>query len=141
MHKPSKFGDNLADIRYSFRYTNSTKKIASGFERGRTTHAFRNVYPIFDTNNNHIASVEISFTSDWVQDYFTKIGRLHTHFLVHKDIFDEKLWEKESIQDNYIQSIENSDYFVSVRKGNLEKEKMAKMAKNAIAINITVSTS
>jgi len=43
MHKPSKFGDDLTDIRYSFKYANSKQKAIEGFEQGRTTHGFRYV--------------------------------------------------------------------------------------------------
>ena len=41
MHKPSKFGDDLTEIRYSFKQSNKTKETVVGFEQGRTTKSFK----------------------------------------------------------------------------------------------------
>jgi len=38
MHKPSKFGDDLTDIRADFKYVNKTKKPIRVFTQGRTAH-------------------------------------------------------------------------------------------------------
>ncbi|MEA3498872.1 MAG: hypothetical protein U9R16_07430, partial [Campylobacterota bacterium] len=121
MHKPSKFGDSLADIRFSFKYTNSTHKKVSGFEQGKTSHGFRNVYPIFDENKNLISSIEISFSSDEIQEHLTTIGKIHTHFLVYKHILDEKAWIREDIVNKYIISAENPEYLITMTKNHLKK--------------------
>ncbi|MEA3383276.1 MAG: cache domain-containing protein [Campylobacterota bacterium] len=57
VHKPSKYGDDLSDIRYSFKHANKTKETVTGFEQGRTSHAFRYAFPFFDENNNHLGAV------------------------------------------------------------------------------------
>jgi len=118
MHKPSKFGDNLSDIRYSFRYTNSSHKANSGFEQGRTSHGFRHVFPIFDKDKKYLAAIEISFSTDEIQRQLTEIGNLHTHFLVSKDIFEEKAWSRDDLVLKYMQSAENKDYLITLTKGH-----------------------
>ncbi len=50
MHKPSKFGDDLTNIRTDFNFTNKNLEVVRGFAQGRTSHAFRNVYPIINNN-------------------------------------------------------------------------------------------
>ncbi|MEA3553264.1 MAG: phosphohydrolase, partial [Campylobacterota bacterium] len=79
-HKVSKYGDNLTNIRSDFKYTNETKKRVTGFAQGRTAHAFRNVYPLINNNDKHIGAMEISFSSDSLQENFTLISKMHTHF-------------------------------------------------------------
>jgi PAS domain S-box-containing protein len=114
MHKPSKFGDNLQDTRYSFSYTNTTKQPISGFEKGRTSHGFRNIFPIFDANESYLGSYELSFSSDSIQNTLSNVNKIHSHFLVHKNIFDAKMWEKKDNIITYISSIENDSYKYTV---------------------------
>ena len=128
MHKPSKFGDNLSDIRFSFKYANQTKKTIVGFEQGRTTHAFRYVFPYYDKQKNHLGAVEISLSSYALQDKLLNVNKLHSHFLIKKNIFDAKIWNEIDNKYNYIQSIEHKD-FKSVYKMNVHnsKDKMSYM--------------
>ncbi len=110
MHKPTKFGDNLKNTRYSFNYTNTTHQPISGFEKGRTSHAFRNIFPIFDSNGTYLGAYELSFSSDSIQDDLSNVNKIHSHFLVNKTIFDAKMWDRKDKIFNYIQSIENDAY-------------------------------
>jgi signal transduction histidine kinase len=110
MHKPDKYGDYLGDVRYSFEYVNSVHKSISGFEQGRVAHGFRNVFPIFDEEKNHIGAVEISYSSDLFQDYLTDVSKIYTHFLVKKDVFDVKTWKRDDLLLKYKKSIENDEY-------------------------------
>jgi len=114
MHKKSKFGDNLTHIRDDFRYTSETKKIVRGFAQGRTAHGFRNIYPIFDTDKNYIGSMEVSFSSDNFQEYLTNISKIHTHFLVDKNIFDFKAWERDDLVLKYLQSSEHEEFMLTM---------------------------
>ncbi|MEA3554727.1 MAG: ATP-binding protein [Campylobacterota bacterium] len=118
MHKPSKFGDNLEDVRYSFRNTNITHKPSFGFEQGRTAHAFRNVFPLF-YNEKYIGSYEISYASEYMQNNITKVNKIHTHFLVNKNIFKSDIWKRKYVILNYVQSMEHKDFMtVSIDKKN-----------------------
>ena len=61
MHKPSKYGDSLKGVRESVDYVNNYLKSYHGFEEGRIFNGFRHVFPVFDKNNKHLGSVEVSF--------------------------------------------------------------------------------
>jgi len=132
MHKPSKFGDNLKGIRYSYNYTNTTQQPISGFEKGRTSHAFRNVFPIFDNKETYLGAYELSFLSDTIQSDLSNINKIHSHFLVHKNIFDAKIWEKKDNIITYISSIENDSYkYTVLNQVNHKKREYAE--KNILA--------
>ncbi|MEA2099921.1 MAG: HAMP domain-containing sensor histidine kinase, partial [Campylobacterota bacterium] len=126
MHKPSKYGDSLSGIRYSFEYTNKTHKPISGFEQGKTAHGFRNTYPIFDENNNYLASLDVAFSSNFLQDNLVSISKIHTHFLVNKHIFDVKSWKRDDMISNYMQSSEHDDFMMSVMHSDYKEEHIVK---------------
>ncbi len=114
MHKPSKFGDDLSKIRYSFAYTNKTHKQVHGFEQGKTTHGFRNIYPIYDDKKHYLGSIDVAFSSEFLQNYLTKVSKIHTHFLIHKKVFDTKAWNRDDMVFKYRQSIEHPNYMMSL---------------------------
>ncbi|MEA2099421.1 MAG: PAS domain-containing protein [Campylobacterota bacterium] len=113
MHKPSRYGDNLADVRYSFKYTNETEKLSFGFEQGRTAHAFRNVFPVHK-NGEYLGSFEVSYTSESMQKNLLDINKIYSHFLVNKKIFDTNAWERKDLVLKYTQSIENKNYMFTL---------------------------
>jgi two-component system cell cycle response regulator len=113
-HKVSKFGDDLTGVRTDFEYTNRTKKPIQGFTQGRTSHAFRNIFPLFDKNTNYIGAIEISFSSDSLQWYLNHISGIHSHFLVDKKIFDTKAWKRDDLVLNYTQSTEHKNYLLNL---------------------------
>jgi signal transduction histidine kinase len=114
MHKPSKFGDNLTTIRTDFNSANTNLHIVRGFAQGRTAHGFRNVYPVLTANDEHLGAVEISFSSELLQNYLTEINQLHTHFLVRKDIFDSHAWKRDDLVLKYHQSAEHKDFMLTM---------------------------
>ncbi len=116
MHKPSKYGDDLTDIRYSFKTVNTTKQTIIGFEQGRTTHAFRYVFPFDDKDGNHLGAIEISLASYSLQRKLQKINKIHSHFLVNKQIFKVRAWNEKDLIQKYIQSIEHKDYMFALQK-------------------------
>ncbi len=113
MHKSDKFGDDLSSVRSDFVKVNTTLEVVRGFVQGRTAHAFRNVYPIFDAAHRHIGTVEISFPSELLQDYLGTHSGIHSHFLVHRDIFDAKTWKRDDLILPYTPSSENPDFLVN----------------------------
>ncbi|MEA3498264.1 MAG: hypothetical protein U9R16_04310, partial [Campylobacterota bacterium] len=115
-HKPNKYGDDLTNYRSDFKYTNKTKKGVRGFAQGRTAHAFRNVYPLFNKENIYIGAMEISFSSENLQDNFTLISKMHTHFLVNKTIFDANAWNRDDLILKYVQSAEHKNYMMTMTK-------------------------
>ncbi|MEA3331220.1 MAG: ATP-binding protein [Campylobacterota bacterium] len=121
MHKPTKFGDNLSSVRYSVASTNKTHKPSFGFEQGRTTHAFRNVFPLF-YKQKYIGCYEVSYSSESMQDTLTEINKIHSHFLINKNIFKAKVWTRKDLVLNYIDSIENRDYMFTVIDSDKHKQ-------------------
>ncbi len=120
-HKPSKFGDDLTNIRADFKYTNETKKSIRGFTQGRIAHGFRNTFPLFDKNNKHIGAMEVSFASDRFQFYLNHISHIHSHFLVKKDIFDAKTWVRDDLILQYHQGSEHKDYMLTLNNIHTKK--------------------
>ena len=131
MHKPSKFGDDLSEVRDDFKYVNTNLKPIIGFNQGRTAHAFRNVYPIFDKNKKYLGAMEVSFSSDSFQEYLTKISKIHTHFLVDKKVFTKKAWNREDLILKYIQSSEHKNYMLTL---NLKHTKEKCIIENKLRI-------
>ncbi len=111
VHKPDRYGDDLSNTRYTFRYTNMTHLPISGFEQGRTEHGFRNVFPIFTKEGKYVGAYELSFSSESLQQGLIKVNKIHSHFLVHKSVFEAKQWERMDVELNYLPSIENNDYY------------------------------
>ncbi|WP_052501378.1 bifunctional diguanylate cyclase/phosphodiesterase [Thiomicrospira microaerophila] len=59
LHSPTHFGDDLTEVRSSFRKANELMKPIHGFELGRVVPGFRSVFPLF-IQAEHIGAVEIS---------------------------------------------------------------------------------
>ena len=112
MHKVDKYGDDLTPVRYSLEYTNKLKTHLHGFEEGRTSHAFRELYPLFK-EGKHIGVMEVLFSSTRLQDYTMRASDIHTHFLVDKNVFKTNEWKANS-REPYRQSIEHQDYLFSL---------------------------
>ncbi|MAD42057.1 MAG: hypothetical protein CL623_06660 [Arcobacter sp.] len=129
MHKVSKFGDNLTGIREDFQKVNDTKEVTKGFMQGKISHGFRNVYPLYDDEKNYLGAVEISFTSELLQDYLESIKKIHSHFLIQKVIFKNKT-EENGVILNYSQSTEHEDYLVSNSKEHVGVQYINKKNEN-----------
>jgi hypothetical protein len=122
MHKPSRFGDSLKNERADFVFANKNHRLIRGFEQGKTAHGFRHVYPIFDKNGNHVGAMEISFSSEVLQDYLTKISKIHTHFLVDKSILKARGWDRDDLVLNYKSSAEHNNYMITMTKNHTIKK-------------------
>ena len=116
MHKPSKYGDDLSKIRLDFSWANKNKKEIHGFQKGKTSHAFRNIQPIIDSNNKFLGTIDVGFTSGELQDRLNKVSKIHTHFIVKKNIFTTKAWDRDDINTQYITSSESSEYMIGIDK-------------------------
>jgi len=112
MHKAEKFGDDLSGVREDYVVVNKALLPIKGLMQGRTSHGFRNVYPLFDKDGNHIGAFEISFASKILQSYLNDVSNLYSHFLIDKNIFDAKVWSHDNLLLDYKQSIEHSSYMM-----------------------------
>ena len=140
VHKPDKYGDDLSAVRYSFTYVNENKKSISGFEQGKVSHAFRNIFPLF-YGDEYIGSADLSFSSEVLQENMTQVHGIDTHFIVDKSIFDVKVWERQN-SVKYIKSLEHKDFLFSLtpsQKDNAfspDKIELNKSLNDEIAKNI-----
>ena len=114
VHKLNKFGDDLTNVRADFKYTSTTHKKVRGFIQGRTAHGFRNVFPLFNTKDQYIGAMEISFSSENIQWYLNHVSNIHSHFLLNKHIFDAKTWSRDDIRVIYQQSAESLNYMLNL---------------------------
>ncbi|MEA3554082.1 MAG: cache domain-containing protein, partial [Campylobacterota bacterium] len=114
VHKPSKFGDDLTNVREDYKIVSQTHKPIRGFTQGRTSHGFRNTFPIFNKEDKYIGAMEISFSSDRIQWYINHISHIHSHFLVNKNIFDSKTWKRDDLVLKYEQSAESENYMFNI---------------------------
>jgi len=119
MHKPTMYGDDLTNIRYSFKHTNTTLEDTQGFEQGRVTHGFRYVFPFFDSQGKHLGAVDIALSSYTIQEKLLGINEIHSHFLVKKDIFDVALGDTYKSIKEYIPSIEHEEYLYATTEHSL----------------------
>ena len=127
IHKPSKFGDDLSKVRYSFVYTNKTHKPSFGFEQGRTSHAYRTVYPLFK-GKQYLGCYEVSYSSEHLQQNLTNINKIHSHFLVNKVVFDANTWKRKDMVLEYKKSIENDNYMYTLAR-NTKHKNLARVRK------------
>ena len=118
VHKPNKFNDDLSAVRYSFTYVNSNQKEVSGFEQGKISHAFRNIYPLH-YKNEFLGSVDISFASDFLQENMTALHGIDTHFILNKNVFKTNIWKAQK-KVKYVQSIEHKDFLYAVTPSQKE---------------------
>lgn len=100
-HRPDKFGDDLTAVRDTVRLVNDTLKPVHGFEEGRIYHGYRFVYPLFSRANEHIGSVEISFSGSAILQEFEALG-FSVNLLFSREVMREKVFEAE--QSNYLES-------------------------------------
>ncbi|MEA2072447.1 MAG: HD domain-containing protein [Campylobacterota bacterium] len=122
MHKPSRYGDDLSLVRLDFKETNEKKEILRGLSPGKTAHAFRNIYPIYDKEKRYIGALDVAFPSEVLQDSLTSISKIHTHFIIDKSIFDFKSWTREDRELKYQPSAEDSKYFLTMTKEHDKKK-------------------
>lgn len=145
VHTPELFGDDLSALRYSLTYANKNKKQVSGFEQGKISHGFRNIFPLF-YNNEFLGSVDISFSSQSMQESMVTLHDADTHFIVKKELFDSAQYKNKSAQ-KYVQSVEHDDFlFSKATNGNKtsispQKIRINSELKEEIAKNIKHSNS
>lgn len=97
LHKPEKYGDNLSDVRESFRRANETLKPNSSFEFGRLQPGFRSVYPIIGFEQ-HLGAVELSSSLEILRRDLTYIDSSKEYvFVLKNDVLDVLFEENRTL--------------------------------------------
>ena len=123
MHKLTRYGDDLSDVRPDIDKVNRNREIVRGFSQGRTAHAIRNVYPLTAPDGSHIGVIEISYPTEHLQQQINDINEIHTHFLVKESIFKAKAWKRDDRVMQYHPSVENRDYMLTHTETNIMRHK------------------
>ena len=110
LHKPSKFGDDISNVRYGVTKVNKEHKIIRGFEKGKISHALRNIYPVFDENGKFLASFDISYDVSVIEDKLLNVTQIYSYLIIHKDILESRVIGYTGKELNYESSLENKDF-------------------------------
>ncbi len=111
MHRFSKYGDSLLDVRESVRIANEENKYVEGFEEGRIFNGYRFVYPL-EYNEEQIGSVEISISIAAILRSLSELFCETYQFIIKKNVVEEKLFDEELT--NYISSTVSENYYYDV---------------------------
>ncbi|BAK73349.1 methyl-accepting chemotaxis protein [Arcobacter sp. L] len=119
--QPTKFGDDLSSFRASIVKVNKDKIAVNGFEIGKAGLSLRAVVPVFDSNKEHVGSLEFMQGINSVAISFDEEKR---GFLLLMDtslaIADVK---KEDTLDKYLisQKFVNKDFLEETKKIDFNK--------------------
>ena len=142
MHAPSKYSDDLTNVRKTVAYVNKNKIPIDGFENGRIYSGFRFVYPIKDKDNVYLGSLEVAFDVSAFTSKFMENYKVLCNFHIDKNIIDKITWD-EFKQKYYVKSPFNGFYLEKrtlneVKKYNktfdIDKKKMKSKSAKAIGI-------
>ena len=112
-HKPSKFGDNLSNIRYSLVLANKEKRFIEGYEEGRIFNGYRYVFPL-SYKDEHIGTVEVSIGFNAIAKVLHHDFNLQPYMVLKDTVVKEKVFSKE--RRNYDESLICDKYFHEVNK-------------------------
>ncbi len=95
-NKPSRFGDNLFDIRPSLRIVNIKQKPVEGFEEGRAHSGFRYIFPL-RYEGKHIGSVELSVSFNALKQTMEKLYAPDEFaFMIKRSSIENTVFEDEA---------------------------------------------
>jgi len=102
-HKPSKFGDSLANIRETIVYANRHQTFVEGFEEGRIFNGYRFVYPLY-YKGEHTGSVEISIGFSSLAKILNKSFATQTYMMLRDNVVEHKVFsdQKRNYSPSYI---------------------------------------
>lgn len=130
-HRPSKYGDDLTEIRHTVRFVNQERTFTSGFEEGRILNGYRFIYPL-SYKGNHTGSVEISVSMNTIIDKLKKVFTRETQFILLKRVVKAKVFESEQtnykewwIDNNYV--LDNAINGQCILKGTLNAKDIQKI--------------
>jgi len=86
-----------------------THKYVYGFEEGKMTNGYRNIYPLF-YQNHFVGIVEISYSINAITQILTHIKKANYALLVKKSLIKQVVWKE--YQSNYVPSYLNNRYLI-----------------------------
>ncbi|NOQ17599.1 MAG: PAS domain S-box protein [Methyloprofundus sp.] len=124
VHKPSKFGDNMDNVRYTIVDANKTLHTTSGFETGRVYSGIRGVQPVFaispETHKKvHVGAVESGISyhdllQNFAQTFDVNVAVLltmeHIKANVWPDFLDKRFKRSPPFGDLVIEEASSLDF-------------------------------
>lgn len=135
-HRPSKYGDNLTDVRRAVAFVNEHQKPISGFEEGRIYNGYRFVYPL-KYKGEYLGSVETSVSMKSILDDLKKELTSEADFIIKKSVVDATVFEEEN--NNYVQCEIDKDFYHERSISNKANEAMETIIKEYFDKNPTES--
>lgn len=124
-HRPQLFGDDLSSVRKSVVYVNKTHSEIAGYEEGKIYNGFRYLFPLErvlpNGSREHLGSVETSFSSYAILQYFLQNKDTKAGFLLSKQDVNAKNYKEEQ-QQHYEASELESFYYERTIKTLLEEK-------------------
>lgn len=141
-HEPKKFGDNLTNIRASVKYVNDNKIPIVGFEEGKIFNGYRYVYPLFDENQEHIGSVEISSSLLSFKKTFEKNNNAHIDYILKKEVVEKKVFKDQLknytpyfLLDNFLIQTTLVKYDVNCKHKDIKEFALKRLLNNKKFLN------
>lgn len=108
-YSPYEFGDDLSKAREDIVFVKNNRKPIYGFITGKIFSGFRYTFPIVDTEQNFLGSVDISIPYDFFLDIYSEIEPSTSfNIVLKKDRIYSKISEK--YKNYFIKSILGSDW-------------------------------
>ena len=135
-HRPTKYGDNLTEVRHTIAFVNEYQKPISGFEEGRIYNGYRFVYPL-KYKGEYLGSVETSVSMKSIMDDLRKELSSDLSFIIKKSVVDNTVFKEE--RDNYIQCSIDKDFYHERSISENENKTMGAILKEFFEKNPTQS--
>ncbi len=97
VHKPTKFGDRMDNLRFTVVDTNATEKGHTGFETGRIYSGLRSVSPVWCYDNEqgqsvYVGAVEVGTSFKQILPMFPQNYATEVVVLLTKEHVENKMW-------------------------------------------------
>jgi len=132
MHAPDVYGDNIYDVRNSFRLANKYKESVTGFEHGKIVSGYRSIFPLF-YKDQHVGAYEISVQLDKFESDFKKLSKTtEAHIILPPQTIEAVLPE---YKDNYSSEDYLTDWLLEdpYRKYFLSKQSISPEFKGVLS--------
>lgn len=115
--KPTKYGDDLTNLRETIKVANEEQRVITSFETGRVISGFRNVFPL-SYKSQSLGSVEISLsTKMMIESILNLDNRGEYSFIFNKNVVLPKLFDSQRFL--YQTSAINSNFVIEDRDASL----------------------
>ncbi len=127
VHKPSKFGDRMGEIRYTVVDTNAEKIARTGFETGRVYSGIRGVVPIFsvdpETNQKvYVGALEVGTSYSAILANIDEIQGIGSAVLLTKAHTERNMWP-DAIQKKMGHIIQGCECFIEASSRSVTETK------------------